>query len=97
VTINVLRVGQVPLQPLTVTLEGGDPGDYDTVEVRIVDPNGDPVTLPGDVTVNGQTVSYEWGAVSPFTTPGDYAVSLVLSTAGGAVDYTTTDTIEVYR
>ena len=54
------------------------------------------VTLNGNVTVDGQIVSYAWGGVSPFTEPGDYSVDVVL-TSPGVVDYTTTDTIEVYR
>jgi hypothetical protein len=94
--VSSLRVGQIPREPLTITVNGGDLGDYTDVTVHMKDPNDTIVALGGSVSVVGQVVSYDWGGVSPFTTPGDYTVQ-VRCTAPGVLDYTTADTIEVYR
>jgi hypothetical protein len=94
---NELRVGQVPSNPLTITVAGGDLTDYTTVAVEMRDPLGEPVTLAGDVSVDGAVVSYDFDGVSPFETPGDHKVRLRLEGPGAVLDYTTDDVIEVYR
>lgn len=93
--MSSLRVGQIPREPLTIVVSGGDLSAYTGVTVHMVDPDGTPVTLAGAVSVVGSTVSYDWNGTSPFTAPGDYTVQ-VKCTAPGVIDYTSADTIEVY-
>lgn len=104
--MNALYIGQVPFKPLTVTVtdDTGAPLDltpYDGVEVTMSNPLGHPVDLTGGtVDLTGAAagvVAYEFGTLSPFASPGDYTVQVRLSTTGGALDFTSTDTIEVYR
>jgi hypothetical protein len=95
-------VGQVPVQPLSVTLvsDTGAPVDltqYNGFDLVLIAPEGQTVdTSAGQTSVVNGKVRYVWPTTTLFAKPGDYSL-FVKAKNGSAVDFTETLTIPVSR
>lgn len=100
-----LYVGQVPATPMKVTVlhpvtgAGLDLGDYDTIELLMVNPYGEPVDTSGGTIVPDPSEAgvyrYVWPPGSLFTQVGDFKAQTKLI-ASGVIDYTEKSVIEVH-
>ena len=101
--------GQVPREPLTIIVRDSfsdravDLTGYTEVVAVLVDPNDEVVLNGADSEWPGEIANPVAGEVripfetSPFSTPGDYELQVVLRDADNAEDITSTPTFEVYK
>lgn len=94
-----LYVGQVPLQPLVITVLDGltpvDLGLYADVDLLLTDPDGEPVdTSAGFTSVDDGRLKFVWPLVTLFPSAGDYRMT-VRASGPGVLDYSDPYVIEV--
>lgn len=104
--ISQYKVGQIPRQGLGITILDSrgralDISSYDTISVRLIDPDNNEIdTSGGSLNLGGVTVGrimYNWPTdKSLFSKTGDYLLEVVLKD-GLYVDITTEHTIQVTR
>lgn len=100
-------LGQVPSDNLVirirdyVTDEQRELDNYEEVEFRLVDPQGDLIdTSQGTASImstpEGDVVIYSWPQDSLFTQVGDHRYQIILTTASGVKDATVIEKFEVF-
>lgn len=97
--ISWLFVGQIPKNPLRISITGVDPTVYADISVVMTDPNGDLMDLSAGQVLTDEAASgvikYQWPTASLFATPGDYRVRVFLDD-GDSHEISTAMKIQVY-